>query len=456
MRPSLGGWLTLLFSVLTAGLIIYLSTMTTKAVVVVVSLLPAMVVSVGFGLTCSDREGWEVLGGVLVVFGISPIALVMGYFVGISLGGSIPVLVAVLGLVAVWINVFVGGGLEELSDLLPRSIYVFLFMLLAGFVASLLGSFSAFVGGWFSFTMSSETRLLGAFLLEIMLIVFLIRRFENKLPSTLFPRVLSTKHLKKDRVAISYTLTFLLSLSLLASGFTGVLPSPIRTALFGGHIMVFVVAGVLWIFDTNLYIWKKTVGGSSSEVTQGLVIGSVSVVFLAVVTPIDDFIYGLFAENALVSSWETSSMFFLFASVGAITVFVLLIFVLLLVALGFCPDGSGGVGAGSMLLYGGVLLVAVGYGEPVLVFAAFAGSLIVWDVGENTMQAEKQLGRVTDLRGELVHSIAGVAVGVVAVTISTAGYIVSTSIGYSGSYTDTVAALALSLLGVLILIVSLK
>ncbi|PSQ20054.1 hypothetical protein BRD00_00060 [Halobacteriales archaeon QS_8_69_26] len=88
--------------------------------------------------------------------------------------------------------------------------------------------------------------------------------------------------------------------------------------------------------------------------------------------------------------------------------------------LGAVPDSAAGYAAGGTLLFVAALAAAVGDAPAVVVFAGAAGSLLVWDLGENTTTLREQLGRGVDTREvELTHAVGSAVVGVLAVVVAT-------------------------------------
>lgn len=452
---SAGGFLALLFSLFTGGLVVYGAALVDHAVAVAVALFVGVLVGVGYGLTGSDRDGFVLLSGVAFVLGGFGVAAATAYYFFNPTASFVVGVSALLGVASVWMNVLGVGGLEDLSEVLGRSVYVFLFLLLAAVVSLLLGGFSVFVGGWFDFAASSESRLLGAILLEMMLSVYLLRKFENELPVAVYPDPLRTDYLNQDRIMISYIFTFLFSISLLASGFSGILPSPVRWLLYGLHAAAFGVAAVLLVVSVNVFFWRRTVGARYSPFTQGLLLAAVLVGFVVIVTPLDEMVFGA-VWGTVVSAPEAAALFFATAFAGTIILFLLLLFVVLLLAFQAVPGGSAGVAAGSMLLFSAALFAALGFAEPFLVFFGVAGALLVWDVGENSTQAARQLGGVGSARGETVHFLGGLTVAGLGVLAASLGYLVTTMVSVSVSRGSLVMALTVSLLGVLVLLLTLR
>lgn len=452
---SLGSALALLVSVLTAGLVVYAAALLDHAATVAAAVVVGVLVGVGYGFIGNDWDAAALLSGVLFVLGGFGVAAATAYYFFNPAASFVVGVTALLGVASVWMNILGVRGLEDYSDALGKSVYAFLFLLLASVASLLLGGFSLFVGGWFGFAASSESRLLGAFLLEVMLSVYLLRRFENELPVAVYPDALRTDYLNRDRIMISYLFTFLFSISLLASGFTGILPSPLQALLFGLHAVAFGVAAVLLVVSVNVFFWRRTVGARYSPFTQGLLLAAVTVGFVVVVTPLDELVFDA-VWGASVSAPEAAALFFVAALTGLIILFMLLLFVVLLLAFRAVPSGSAGVATGSMLLFVSALLAAVGFAEPVLVFLGVAGSLLVWDVGENSTQAERQLGGVGVARGEAVHFFGSLGVAAIGVLVAVLGYLVSTGVSVSVSRGSLAVALAVSLLGVLVLLLTLR
>lgn len=108
--------------------------------------------------------------------------------------------------------------------------------------------------------------------------------------------------------------------------------------------------------------------------------------------------------------------------VGALVVvrFLLLAFVAAS-AVGAVPDAAAGYAAGGTALFVAALLAVEGGAPAVVAFAGAAGSLLVWDLGENATTLRRQLGRRVDTRRvELTHAVGSGIVGVVAAVVASA------------------------------------
>ncbi|MCU4743412.1 DUF7519 family protein [Natronoglomus mannanivorans] len=80
---------------------------------------------------------------------------------------------------------------------------------------------------------------------------------------------------------------------------------------------------------------------------------------------------------------------------------------------------------GVIALFATVTVGALEGVEPIVVFAGVAASILVWDLGENTLSMRTQLGDAVDTREpELVHATGSIAVGVLGVAVAaTAMYV---------------------------------
>lgn len=124
------------------------------------------------------------------------------------------------------------------------------------------------------------------------------------------------------------------------------------------------------------------------------------------------------------------------------------------VKLDLLPDRAGSISlasAGALVAATGAALISV---RPALAFAAVAAAMIVWDTSEFGLGLTVELGHIPDTRRlELVHGVAGLAIGVVAVLVATG---IDAAFRAMSPSEPILAAMVLSVGGVLLLLVPLR
>ena len=87
--------------------------------------------------------------------------------------------------------------------------------------------------------------------------------------------------------------------------------------------------------------------------------------------------------------------------------------------LGVFRGRRGAVTIGAFLLYLGVLIAGLQAAAPEELLLAGIGTVIAWDVGEQSINVGEQLGRAAPTaRGELVHAAGSTIVGVLTVSVA--------------------------------------
>lgn len=120
-------------------------------------------------------------------------------------------------------------------------------------------------------------------------------------------------------------------------------------------------------------------------------------------------------------------------------------------AVGAVPASAGGYAVGGTALFVAALAAAEAGAPAPVVFAGAAGSLLVWDLGENATGLREQLGREVDTRRvEVTHATGSALVGGAAVVVATvAGYLLG-PIGFAPvDRTRAMVALVLALLALI-------
>lgn len=124
------------------------------------------------------------------------------------------------------------------------------------------------------------------------------------------------------------------------------------------------------------------------------------------------------------------------------------------VSLDLLPDRAGAIAlasAGALVAATGAALTSV---RPALAFAAVAAAMVVWDSSEFGLGLTVELGLIPETRRlELVHGVAGLAIGVVAVLVATGIDVAFRAISPSA---PILSAMVLAVGGVLLLLVPLR
>lgn len=111
-----------------------------------------------------------------------------------------------------------------------------------------------------------------------------------------------------------------------------------------------------------------------------------------------------------------------------------------------------GFALGTIALFATVTIAALEGLEPLVVFAGVAASILVWDLGENTLAMRTQLGDAVDTReSELVHATGSLAVGALSIGLAAVAMYVLGNVSPPDERWHALAPIVLALAAVFVL-----